>query len=494
MAGSSREDPDLPWYHIIMVYFSYLVLLSASYIQEWFGKKSFTTQKGYAPLFRDWDSFWTRHCYRRISDCWNRPVDSIPGPRIDVKERETSDFGETWKDTETVRHCLNLGSYNYLGFSDSAGTCLESVQQALREYGVSTASTRADLGTTSLHRQAELKTAKFLNKEDCIIFGMGYATNAATIPCLANKGCLIISDSLNHASLVNGCRSSGAKIKVFEHNDVEELEKVVRNSIITGQPRTHRPWKKILIIVEGIYSMEGEIAKLREIVAIKKKYNCYLWVDEAHSIGAIGRTGRGVTEHCGVDTGDVDVLMGTYTKSFASVGGYITGPKELINHLRQSSFATLYSTSMSPGCCQQILTSMGIIMGEDGTDQGKQKIISLRENSNFFRRGLIDRGFQVYGDKDSPVIPLMLYYPSKIAAFSRECLKRNIACVVVGFPATPLLMSRARFCISAGHTKGDLEWALNEIDEVGKLLLLKYGNDKSQKDEDEKVKNVEDTQ
>jgi len=175
--------------------------------------------------------------------------------------------------------------------------------------------------------------------------------------------------------------------------------------------------------------------------------------------------------------------MGTYTKSFASVGGYITGSKELISHLRYSSFAAMYSTSMSPGCCQQILTAMGIIMEEDGTDTGKQKILSLRENSNFFRRGLIDRGFQVYGNDDSPVVPLMLYYPSKIAAFSRECLKRNIACVVVGFPATPLLMSRARFCISAGHTKEDLLWALNEIDEIGNILLLKYGNESTAKKE-----------
>jgi len=233
--------------------------------------------------------------------------------------------------------------------------------------------------------------------------------------------------------------------------------------------------------------MEGEICKLREIVAISKKYKCYIWVDEAHSIGAIGRTGRGVTEYWEIDPGDVDVLMGTFTKSFASVGGYITGTKELISHLRNTSFASMYSTSMVPGCCQQILESIRVMMGEDNTDLGYQKIKALRENSNFFRNGLIDRGFQVYGDTDSPVIPVMIYYAGKIAAFSRECLKRNIACVVVGFPATPLLMSRVRFCISAGHTKEDLEWALNELDEVGNKLLMKYGNERTAKNE-KKVK------
>jgi len=225
--------------------------------------------------------------------------------------------------------------------------------------------------------------------------------------------------------------------------------------------------------------MEGELCKLKEIVAIKKKYKCYLWVDEAHSIGAVGPTGRGVTDYYGVKTSEVDVLMGTYTKSFASVGGYVAGKKELIAHLRKTSFSAMYSTSLSPGCCQQIITAMEIMTGRDGTNIGKEKIKSLRENSNFFRQGLMDRGFQVYGDDDSPVVPIMLYYPSKLALFTRQCLKRNIAIVVVGFPATPLLMSRARFCISAGHKKEDLLWALNEMDELGKKYLIKYGNERT---------------
>jgi serine palmitoyltransferase len=322
--------------------------------------------------------------------------------------------------------------------------------------------------------------AQYLGTEDCIIFGMGFSTNACTIPALVSKGSLIISDSLNHASLVAGCRSSGAKIKVFEHNDTKNLEKTVRTAIIEGQPKTHRPWKKILIIVEGIYSMEGEVCKLKEIVQIKKKYKCYLWLDEAHSIGAIGPTGRGVTDLFGIDPGDVEILMGTFTKSFASVGGYVTGKKELIAHLRNTSFAAMYSTSMSPGCCQQIITALHIMSGEDGTDIGKKKIQTLRENSNFFRQGLIDRGFQVYGDDNSPVVPIMLYYPAKVAAFSRECIRREIAVVVVGFPATPLLMSRARFCISACHSKDDLLWALDELSDIGTDLLIKYGMEKTE--------------
>jgi len=261
---------------------------------------------------------------------------------------------------------------------------------------------------------------------------------------------------------------------VFTHNDPEELERVIRNAIVTGQPRTHRPWKKILILVEGIYSMEGEICKLPEIVKIKNKYKCYLWVDEAHSIGALGPTGRGVCDYWGIDTAEIELLMGTYTKSFAVVGGYITGTKEVIDHLRRNSWAYRYSTSMTPGCCQQILSAMDIISGEDGTDEGQRKLKQLKDNSNYFRTALINKGFKVYGDRDSPVVPLMLYYPGKISAFSREALKRNMAVVVVGYPATPLLMARSRFCLSAGHTREDLEMAVRHIDEIGDKLILKY--------------------
>eukprot|EP01126_Amoeba_proteus_P026171 TRINITY_DN2595_c0_g3_i1.p2 TRINITY_DN2595_c0_g3~~TRINITY_DN2595_c0_g3_i1.p2 ORF type:complete len:226 (-),score=45.41 TRINITY_DN2595_c0_g3_i1:77-754(-) len=221
--------------------------------------------------------------------------------------------------------------------------------------------------------------------------------------------------------------------------------------------------------------MEGEICKLPEIVAIKKKYKCYLWVDEAHSIGALGIRGGGVCQHFGVDTNDVDVLMGTFTKSFASVGGYITGTKELISHIRKANFSALYSTSMVPGCCQQTLTAMSIISGEDGTDLGQTKLKSLKENSNFFRNGLVDLGFQVYGDADSPIIPLMLYFPCKMTYFSRQCLERGLAVVIVGFPATPLLLARCRFCISASHTKEELELALHELNEIGDKVLVKYG-------------------
>jgi len=289
-----------------------------------------------------------------------------------------------------------------------------------------------------------------------------------------SKGSLIVSDSLNHTSIVNGARASGAKVMVFKHNDMQHLDSVLRNAIVQGQPRTHRPWTKILVMVEGIYSMEGEICNLRGVVDVAKKYKAFTYVDEAHSIGALGKTGRGVCEYCNVDPSEIDIMMGTFTKSFGAMGGYIASSPEVVHHLRTHAHASKLGNSMSPIVVQQCLTALRIISGEDGTDLGQKKLKAIRDNSNFFRQGIKDMGLECYGDWDSPIIPVMLYNPAKIAAFSRECFSRKMAVVVVGFPATPLMLSRARFCISAGHSRKDLEDALVQISEIADLMRLRY--------------------
>jgi serine palmitoyltransferase len=481
MVRPTPDDVLLPWYHILIIYVNFALLLFFGYLKDflalfpWNRKQETRTPKGYAPLMKDWESFFTRRMYSRVCDCWNRPIASAPGPWIDVLKREGSNESQEFKLTGESLRCLNLASYNYLGFADPRGKHVTEVIESLKKYGVSTSSPALELGSTYLHKQLEEMIARFVGKEAALVFGMGYATNSTNIPALADRGDLIISDSMNHASLVMGCRASGAKVKVFKHNDTEDLERVVRESIIEGQPKTHRPWKKIVIVVEGIYSMEGEMCRLPEIVRIKKQYKCYLYVDEAHSIGALGRRGRGVCDFFGIDPKDVDILMGTFTKAFASVGGYIASSKEVIDHLRKTSLGGIYEVSMPPANVQQAISAMKIITGEDGTDLGARKLKALRENANFFRRGLIQRGFQVFGDMDSPVIPMTIYFPAKVPSFSRECLQRGLAVVVVGFPAVSLLSNRVRFCISAAHTKEDLEWALEEIDKIGTKLMMKYG-------------------
>jgi serine palmitoyltransferase len=304
---------------------------------------------------------------------------------------------------------------------------------------------------------------------------MGYNKNTSTLASLmTDNGTLIISDSLNHTSIVNGSRASKAQIRVFRNNDTEHLEEVLSDAIVQGQPRHHRPWKKILVVVEGIYSMEGAICRLKEVVRVAKKYKAYLYVDEAHSIGALGATGRGVCEYAGVNPADIDILMGTFTKSFSGMGGYIAGSKETIDYIRSVSEGILFHNSMSPVVSQQILTAFRVISGADGTNFGHAKIQRLISNSNFFRQEMKRLGLHVYGDYDSPIIPIMIYFPAKIAAFSRECLARGLAVVVVGFPATSVILSRVRFCISAGHTREDLQKAVKIIDEVTTLLCMKY--------------------
>merc|ERR1719502_1714861 len=225
---------------------------------------------------------------------------------------------------------------------------------------------RMDFGNSTLHEELEEQVARFVGKEAALIHSMGYNTNVVTLAALMGPGTLIISDNLNHTSIVNGARGSSAQIRVFRSNDIAHLEEVLREAIINGQPRHHRAWKKILVVVEGIYSMEGAICKLKEIVHVAKKYKAYIYVDEAHSIGALGATGRGVCEHCGVDPKDIDVLMGTFTKSFGGMGGYVSGSEELINHLKKNCAGLIYHNSLSPVVCQQIITSFKIIMGEDG--------------------------------------------------------------------------------------------------------------------------------
>lgn len=305
------------------------------------------------------------------------------------------------------------------------------------------------------------------------MFGMGFATNALNLPSLLSPGCLVVSDEKNHASIILGLRLSGAVVKVYKHNNVACLDKVIEKAIVNGQPNGE-PWKKILIILEGVFSMEGSIVKLPEIIEIKKKYGAYIYLDEAHSIGATGPRGRGITDFYGVDPKDIDILMGTFTKSFGSAGGYIGGNKNLINFLRVSSHAHSYACSMSPAVSQQVLTSMKIIMGLDGTNEGKKRIDQLARNTRYFRRRLAQIGVITYGHEDSPVVPMLVYLFSKISAVVRTLTKRNIASVGVGFPATPIMEGRIRFCLSAAHTKEQLDFVLVAIEEISTTLGLKY--------------------
>lgn len=331
------------------------------------------------------------------------------------------------------------------------------------------------LGTNPLHNELETLTAQYLGVEDAIVFGMGFATNSLNLPSLLSPGCLVLSDEKNHASIILGLRLSGATVRKYRHNDTKDLEKLIERSIIDAC-RKGQPWKKILIVLEGVFSMEGSIVKLPEIVAIKKKFGAYIYLDEAHSVGAMGPSGRGITDYHGVDPKDIDIMMGTFTKSFGSAGGYIGGSKKLIDFLRVHSHAHCYASSMAPGVAQQITTAMRMILGIDGTDEGAKRIKQLARNTRYFRRRLAQIGVIVFGHEDSPVVPMLVYLYSKIGIVVRTLTERNIAVVGAGFPATPLLTGRIRFCLSAAHTKEQLDYVLENLEQLAEEHGLKYSS------------------
>ncbi|XP_022096646.1 serine palmitoyltransferase 2-like isoform X2 [Acanthaster planci] len=480
----SDQGPNekVPILMVIITVYNYVVLAIIGYIKEYLWKLGVLKSPGacespklkdFVPLYQDFDSIYIRNIYRKLKDVFEVPICSVPGAEMDVMERLSPDYNWTYTYTGRSFRCINLGSYNYLGFAENSGPRNEMVESAARYYGNGVCSSRRELGTTDKVEELERLTAHFLGTEAAMTFSMGFATNALNIPSLVSEGCLVISDKFNHASLVLGIRLSGASVKVFEHNDIDDLERVLRGAISSGQPRTHKPWKKILVVVEGIYSMEGSIVKLPEIVALKKKYKFYLYLDEAHSIGALGLRGRGVLDFYGIDPKEVDILMGTFTKSFGACGGYIGGSSELIDHIRRHSHSSAYGASAPAPIVQQIISSMTAIMGEDGTNTGQNRIKQLAWNTKYMRHRLREMKFIVIGHDQSPVIPVMIYMPTSVGAFSRISRLRGLSTVSVGFPATNLIEARIRICLSAAHTKEILDKALEIISDVGDEIWAK---------------------
>ncbi|KAK0264388.1 hypothetical protein B0A54_06359 [Friedmanniomyces endolithicus] len=485
-SGTEFPEPiedEPPYYYLITTYISYLVLIIFGHVRDFFGKrfkpenyKHLRARDGYAPLYSDFDNFYIRRLQLRINDCFRRPVTGVPGRFITLLDRTSDDFNLSFKLTGTTTETLNMSSYNYLGFAQADGECADAAELCMRKYGISFCSSRADIGTSDLHLDVEKLVANFVGKEAATIHSMGFVTNASVFPALVGKGCLLISDQLNHASIRFGARISGSVIDMFKHNDMMDLERVLRERISQGQPRTHRPWRKILVAVEGLYSMEGTMCNLPGLVALKKKYKFALYVDEAHSIGALGPRGRGVCDYFGIDPKEIDILMGTFTKSFGANGGYICATKAIIDKIRVTNAGTIFGETPAPAVLTQIATSLKIIAGDIAPGQGEERLQRLAFNSRYLRLGLKRLGFIVYGHDDSPIIPLLLYHPAKIPAFSREMLKRKISVVVVGYPATPLISSRVRLCVSAAHTKDDLDRLLAACDQAGEVLQLKFSS------------------
>ncbi|KAL0014638.1 hypothetical protein SO802_001707 [Lithocarpus litseifolius] len=371
-------------------------------------------------------------------DCFEHPKASAPDTLFDVVERYSNDNNKTLKRTTRIRRCLNLGSYNYLGFAASDEYCTPRVIDSLNKYSPSTCSGRVDGGTTVLHKGLKKQVANFLGKQDAIVFGMGYVTNSAILPVLIGKGGLIISDSLNHNSIVNDSmvHEDLEQKFVFSSTTVSLYSICLFNNVHFENKRWSFNNKFIETKMERSYQREKK--------------------DWRKCNGKVRDYGEKKSQ---------ERLLTWHNNRFT--GSNIEKNVELIQYLKYTCPARLYSTSMSPPVAEQIISAIKVFLGEDGTSR-------VRENSNFLRSELQKMGFEVLGDNDSPVMPIMLYNPAKVIAFSRECLNQIVAVVIVAFPATPLLLGRARICLSASHTKEELVKALEVISQVGDLVGVKY--------------------
>ncbi|ODQ82728.1 hypothetical protein BABINDRAFT_173580 [Babjeviella inositovora NRRL Y-12698] len=474
-----------PYFILICTYLNYLILIIIGHIRDFFGQifypadfKALTGQNGLAPWYSGFESFYVRRLKMRLDDCFARPICGAPGRFIKCFERITDkvNVNGSYHYTGDVVECLNLSSYNYLGFAQSSGTCTDAALASVEQYGTSACGPREQIGTTSLHVECERVIAEFVGKPSALVFSMGFGTNANLFTSLVNSKCLVISDELNHASIRFGVRMSGASVKVFPHNDMEALEALLRAQISAGQPKSHRPWKKIIVAVEGLYSMEGNLCNLPKLVELREKYRFFLFVDEAHSIGALGPNGKGICDYFGVSPNKIDLLMGTVTKSFGATGGYVAADTAVIDRLRLDIATNVYGESIAPPVLAQIISSLNIIDGKVNPGEGTERLQRIAFNSRYLRLALKRLGFIVYGADDSPVIPVLLFLPAKMPAFSRMMYEHKIAVVVVGYPATPLTSGRVRLCVSAALTKEDLDRVIEAMSEVGDKLFLKFSS------------------
>lgn len=390
---------------------------------------------GRAKLFKEFcdDVVDKRHMqYRRVS------MDGS-GPVMRVKDRYTG----------KLKEMVYLASNDYLNLTKHPKT-IEAGQAALLKYGSGAGSVPLLGGTLDIHIELEEKLAKFKGCEDAIIYTSGFGSNCGTLLSLLQEEDIAVLDMLVHASIIDGCKNTNTKF--FRHNDMDSLEKVLT--------RVKDKYRTKLIIVDGVYSMDGDIAHLDKIVELAKAHGAYVMVDEAHASGVIGATGRGTPQHFNIE-GKVDIVAGTLSKALGAVGGFIAASSELVELLHYYSRPYMFSTAMTPQVAGSLIAAIDVIENEP---ENRER---LWNNIRYFRKNLLELGFDL-GNSETAIFPIIVGDDYKVKEMCRRLHELDIYVNPVAYPAVPRKLSRIRMSLMSAHTKEHLDKALNALEEVGK--------------------------
>ncbi|MEW6138942.1 MAG: aminotransferase class I/II-fold pyridoxal phosphate-dependent enzyme [Thermodesulfobacteriota bacterium] len=356
--------------------------------------------------------------------------------------------------TVNGRDLIMVGSNNYLGLTTHPKV-REAAMKALREYGTSCSGSRFLNGTLELHEKLEAALAEFMGKEAAQVFSTGFQTNQGVIAPLIGRSDTVVIDRLVHASIVDGVRLAFGKVRRFKHNDIESLRRNLEASADSSG---------ILVIVDGVYSMEGDLAPLPEIVGTCKEFGARIMVDDAHGIGVLGKTGRGALEHFGV-TDDVDLVMGTFSKSFASLGGFVAGDARVISYIKHHSRALIFSAAMPPSALAAVLAALEVIQTEPEIRQ------RLWENTEFLLRSVQSLGFET-GPTQTPIVPIIVGDDIRAALLWKMLFDEGLFTNCVVAPGVPQGQQRIRMCLMATHTREDLEKVVDILARVGRRMGL----------------------
>ncbi len=350
---------------------------------------------------------------------------------------------------------INLSSNNYLGFANHPRLKKGAIE-AVEKYGAGAGAVRTIVGNMSIHEELEELLAEFKREEAVFIYQSGFNCNAGTIQAITEKGDLIISDELNHASIIDGTRLSKADKAIFKHSDMDHLEQILKEN--------RDKYNNVLIITDGVFSMDGDIAKLPEIVELAEKYEALTYVDDAHGSGVLGESGRGTVDHFGLH-GRVDFSIGTLSKAIGVVGGYVAGSKIMYEWLNHRARPVLFSTTLPPAAAGAIIEAIKMLMETtEYTDR-------LWDNANYFKEKLGTLGFDT-GHSETPITPVIIGDEAKTMEFSRKLLEKGVFVSGIVFPTVPKGTGRVRCMVTAAHTKDQLDRAVDIFEQVGKEMNI----------------------